>query len=333
MRVTIKSIARDLEISHMTVSRALSGNPNVNPETRALILARAKELGYVKSSAANAMRGDPTAIVGLLLPNIINEFYARFANSLALLCADLGLDLVIHLTNDDPEREQQSLLRLQALQAAAAILVPTPRPVGTTERIASSMRIIELIRSRQKTEVWGKLLIDDGASIKAAVAHLAGIGRQRIAFIGADPSLSSGRGRVAAYKAGLLANGLALDQTLIRTGFPGFVMGQDNMSALLALATPPDALICGGFEISNGALDCCLRSGVKFPQDLAFVGYGDPVSYRWIAGGISTIDVAPDDLAQRATLLLSSQEDEAQGTISCSPTKFILRGSAGGQAS
>ena len=85
MRATLKSIARDLNVSHMTVSRALSGHPNVKAETRDLILARAHELGYVKSFAANAMRGDPTAIVGLLLPNIVNEFYARFANTLALL--------------------------------------------------------------------------------------------------------------------------------------------------------------------------------------------------------------------------------------------------------
>ena len=71
MRATIKSIARDLDISHMTVSRALSGNPNVKAGTRALILARAKELGYVKSAAANAMRGGQSAIIGLLLPNIV----------------------------------------------------------------------------------------------------------------------------------------------------------------------------------------------------------------------------------------------------------------------
>ena len=88
MRVTIKSIARDLGLSHMTVSRALSGHGNVHPDTRDKVLARAREVGYVRSSAANAMRGDPTGIVGLLLPNIVNEFYARFANTLALLCAD-----------------------------------------------------------------------------------------------------------------------------------------------------------------------------------------------------------------------------------------------------
>ena len=312
----------------MTVSRALSGNPNVSPDTRTSILARAKELGYVKSSAANAMRGDPTAIIGLLLPNIINEFYARFANALAILCADLGLDLVIYLTNDDPLREQQSLLRLQALQAATVILVPAPNSQTAVETFRTSMRLIELIRSRHQSDVWGRLVIEDGASITAAVAHLVGIGRKRIAFIGASPSMSSGRSRMAAFETTLQSHAITAEPELIKTGAPGFEMGQRSMAELLGLAHPPDALICGGFEISNGALECCLERGVTFPRDIAFVGYGDPISYRWIGRGISTIDVSADDLAQKAIGLISMQEDSATSAISRSPTRFVLRGSA-----
>ncbi|MCR8723540.1 LacI family DNA-binding transcriptional regulator [Frigidibacter sp. ROC022] len=328
MRATIKSIARDLGISHMTVSRALSGNPNVNPETRDLILARAKEVGYVKNSAANAMRGDPTAIVGLLLPNIINEFYARFANALAMLCADLDLDLVIHLTNDDYEREQKSLLRLRALQASTVILVPAPDPSGRSKGQASPMRIVELIRSREGTGAWGKLLIDDGPAIAAAVAHLVRTGRRRIAFIGADPSMSSGRGRLAAFESALQSHGQTPDPGLVRTGAPGFMMGHDNMAALLSLEAPPDALICGGFEISNGALDCCLRRGLRFPQDLAFVGYGDPISYGWIDKGISTIEISPEELAKQACRMLAPQAMAAEDHVEHLPTTFHLRGSA-----
>lgn len=329
MRATIKSIAKDLDISHMTVSRALSDNPNVSAETRALIRAHAKEVGYVKNSAANAMRGDPTAIVGLLLPNIVNEFYARFANSLAILCADRGLDLIIHLTNDDADREHQSLERLQALQASTVILVPAPQPHASAKRFDASMRIIELIRTRQGADVWGKLLINDAPAIQAAVAHLMSIGKQRIAFIGADPSMSSGQGRLDAFETALQAHGLGLDPNLTKTGAPSFVMGHDSMSQLLSLSAPPDALICGGFEISNGALDCCLRNGQHFPQDIAFVGYGDPIGYSWIGNGISTIEISPEALASQASHMLSAQRDAAVGDTIWSATKLVLRGSTG----
>jgi LacI family transcriptional regulator len=330
LRATIKSIAKDLDISHMTVSRALSGNPNVSAETRAQILAHAKAVGYVKSSAAQAMRGDPTAIIGVLLPNITNEFYARFANTLAILCADRNLDLIIHLTNDDPDREHQSLQRLQALQASTVFLVPAPGGTAPSLQLAASMRIIELIRTRHEAQIWGKLLIDDAPAIEAAVAHLVGMDRQRIAFIGADPSMSSGRGRLGAFEAALAAHGRKPDPHLTRTGAPGFVMGHEHMSQLLSLATPPDALICGGFEISNGALDCCLRRGQRFPQDIAFIGYGDPISYGWIGKGISTIEISPEALADQASQMLLAQPDADASNVICSATRFVVRGSTGG---
>ncbi len=324
MRVTIKSIAKDLDVSHMTVSRALSGNPNVSAETRQQIQAHALAKGYVKSSAANAMRGSPTNIIGLLLPNIVNEFYARFANVLALLCADRGLDLVIHLTNDDAARERQSLLRLQALQAATVIMVPAPDPPGQTKTLPHSTRIIDLIRTGSDAAA-GRLLIDDAVSIAAAVDHLVATGRPRIAFIGADASMSSGRSRADAFVQAMRRHGIKSEPGHFLTGMPGFDMARQGMEALLNAANRPQAVICGGFEISNGALEACLQRGIRFPGELAFIGYGDPPSYQWLGGGISTISLSADDLAGRAIALMEG--DLTLGNTA-SPTRLVLRNSA-----
>lgn len=325
MRATIKSIAKDLNVSHMTVSRALSGHAGVKASTRDAIVARARELGYVRSSAAGAMRGDPTGIVGLLLPNIVNEFYSRFANALSLLCADRGLDLVIHLTNDEAARERQSLLRLRALQASAVIMAPTPAAPADMAPPPGAMRVIELIRTRDGAHGFGGLMIDDGPSITAAVDHLVARGRRRIAFIGAGASMSSGRGRAAAYRYGLARAAMPEDPALIRTAAPGFAMGRAEMEALLDAPSAPDAVICGGFEISNGALDACLRREIRLPDDLAFVGYGDPAAYRWLAGGITTIALSPDDIAERAMDMLESCDGPGQVR---SPARLTIRASA-----
>lgn len=325
MRATIKSIAKDLNVSHMTVSRALSGHPGVKPSTRDAIQTRAHELGYVRSSAAGAMRGDPTGIVGLLLPNIVNEFYSRFANALSLLCADRGFDLVIHLTNDEAARERQSLLRLQALQASAVIMVPTPALQPDLAPFPHGMRVIELIRTRRGDDGFGRLMIDDGPTITAAVNHLVARGCRRIAFIGASATLSSGLGRVMAFRQGLERSAIPEDPALIRTAAPGFDMGRREMDALLDASLPPDAVICGGFEISNGALDACLRRDIRAPEDLAFIGYGDPAPYQWIAGGITTIRLSADDIAQNAIEFL---ESDKSGMKINSSTQLVIRKSA-----
>lgn len=292
----------------MTVSRALSGNEHVQAETRQKICEHAERVGYVRSSAASAMRGDPTAIVGLLLPNIVNDFYARFANSLSLLCAEAGFDLVIHLTGDERVQEAKCLTRLQALQARIVLRVPAPRPEAQVAGSVTGPDVINLIRTVDDEPSVGQLLIDDEQAIIQAVGYLHRIGRSRIAYIGGSEVLSSGRQRQQAFLQGMRDCGLPVHDDLMCMGPPGQVMAHECMSRMLDAADCPDALVCGGFEISNGALNACLERGIDLPEQLAFVGYGDPAFYQWISGGITTVALSGHEVACRAIKMITATD-------------------------
>jgi DNA-binding LacI/PurR family transcriptional regulator len=309
-KVTIKTIADDLGISHMTVSRALSGHANVRAETRDAVLLRARELGYVKSAAASAMRGDKTSIIGMLLPNISNEFYARFANDVSIRCSQRGLSPLIHLTNDEPQAEADGLRRLQELQASAVIMVPAPRSSDDDTNLGD-MRVVQLIRRRPEARPTSAVVIDDALAIQDAVLRLAASGKSRIAYVGASGFLSSGRARLAAFRAGLSAAHLPEHPDLIQTGPASFDMGHDAIARLLS-TEPPDALICGGLEISNGALVGLLEHNLSLPEELAFVGYGDPSFYRWISGGVTTISLPVSGIAEDAVALVADESPTPQ---------------------
>ncbi len=311
-KATIKSIARDLGISHMTVSRALSDNPNVRKDTRDAVLKRARELGYVKSAAAKAMRGDGTRIVGLLLPNITNEFYARFANALAKACEEQSLHLIIHLTDDNIIQERQSLDRLREIQAMAVIMVPAPGGEGT--ETVSGMKVVQLIRQRTIEDRAAAILIDDHEAICAAVRHLADEGHQSIGYIGGGQDLSSGRQRLTAYRDGLRRAGISENADLVLTGVPSFDMGRKCAEQLLD-GGQATALICGGVEISNGALSALMDRGQQPGKDFAFIGYGDPAYYSWIGGGVSTVQLPVELLAEQAIKVL----DDASNTSKDQP--------------
>lgn len=327
-RVTIKSIAQDLGISHMTVSRALANSPNVHPKTRETVLKRAAELGYVKSTAATAMRGDGTGIVGLLLPNLANEFYAVFANTLALICADRGLHLMIHLTNDDTTREELAIQRLREVQAGAVVMVPAPGEAEKPQRGIDDMQVIHLIRTHSRGSPSAALLVEDSGSIGAAVSHLARTGHRSIGYIGGHAALSSGRHREKAFRDALAENQLSSDPGLIRLAPPSFEMGHSMCRSILEGKEAVTALVCGGFEISNGALDACLKRGLKLPEDLAFIGYGDPSFYKWIEGGVSSISVPVEELARHAAELLSRNTGDQTAGLSLFPSSLIIRNSA-----
>ncbi|MGQ7848622.1 LacI family DNA-binding transcriptional regulator [Granulosicoccus sp. 3-233] len=328
MRVTIKSIARDLGISHMTVSRALSGSKQVNPATRQKICDYAEQVGYVRSSAASAMRGDPTAIVGLLLPNIVNDFYARFANALSLMCAEAGFDLVIHLTGDDIAQEVQCLTRLQALQVRIVLRVPAPRREGQAPYPVNGPDLINLIRTVEGETSRGDLMIHDDLAIRQAVAHLQSQGHSRIAYIGGAEALSSGRLRLRAFTRGLAENGLDIHDELVFTGSPGQRVGHECALALLDMDKGPDALICGGFELSSGALNACLERSIALPEQLAFVGYGDPAFHQWICGGVTTIALSGDEVARCAMRMITGEDTSVAESGEGITARFIVRRTA-----
>ncbi|MEV8468456.1 LacI family DNA-binding transcriptional regulator [Fluviibacterium sp. DFM31] len=301
-RVTIKSIARDLGISHMTVSRALSGHPSVLKETREAVQNRARELGYVKHAAANVMRGQTTRIVGLLLPNIVNEFYARFANTMALACEAQSLQLIIHLTGDEAGAERQALARLNEVQAQGVVMVPVPGSDGAMTLKPRPMSVVQLIR-QSGADAAPTILVDDDQALQGAVAHLAEKGHRAIAYIGADSRLSSGQSRLASFRAGLERAGVAERPELLFTGTPTAEIGAQRMRQVLGDGAAT-ALVCGGVEISNGALSAMMAAGVSPTGPFDLVGYGDPSFYAWIGGGLTTIGVPVERLAHKAVELM-----------------------------
>lgn len=318
-RATIKSIASDLGISHMTVSRALGNSPNVNEATRKAVLQRAQVVGYVRSSAARVMRGDGTNIVGLLLPNIINEFYAQFANALAIECDLIGLQLIIHLTDDDLGKENEAVHRLQQVQAEMVIMVPSPLRGDTRPEPIRNMRVVELIRTRNAEDGCHRVLVDDSAALSQAVEHLAALGHSRIAYFGATLSMSSGHDRLQGFLRGLRNAGLSLHEPLVHTGPPSFSMGQEAAESVLADGRAT-AIVCGGFEISNGALNAMLRAERPASERPSFVGYGDSALNKWVNGGITTISIPVDRMARETARLLGA----ASGGVPVQPLWCVL---------
>ncbi len=313
VKVTIKTIAADLGVSHMTVSRVLSGKQNVKPELRDRILNRAKELGYVKNTAALTMRGEKPAIVGLLVPNIRNEFYAHFADALTNACNEKEINLLIHLTHDDITKEERALTLLKEAQAHSVIMVPSPTPTNYQPN-HSGLNIIEFIRTRNTQAETCHLLINEEPAIDAAISRLVNLGHEKFAYIGADNRLASGQRRQDFFQNSIKKHGVPSEQVNTFTGLPNFDYGYTTALDIVQNIPETTAILCGGFNISLGALNALLQSDGYSFKERAFIGYGDSTFYRWLGGGISTISLPLDQLAKSAVELLSGfQKDEIVG--------------------
>jgi LacI family transcriptional regulator len=276
--VTIKDIARSVGVSPPTVARALNDSPLISEATKARVRAAARDLGYVAHSAARVMRGEASTVIGLIVPDIENDFYATLARAAAETCQESGFQLVLSITEDDPAVEHDHLYALVAARAAGVVLVPTMSPTRDSFTLLQRLPSVQLIRHTEAlaSDHFG---IDDERAIREAVEHLVALGHRCIAYIGGAEGLSTGAGRARGFRTALTAAGIAPLSELTALGQPRARFARDAFRAMHA-AHRPTAVISGGSRVTVGILQTIAELGLSMPGDISFIAFGDNALYQ-----------------------------------------------------
>ena len=298
---TMKDIAKALDLSVSTVARALAGSTRISQETRVRVQTTADKLGYVVDLAARAMRSGTSSIVGLIIPDIRNDFYSTAAKAIADCCQERDHQLVLAVTNDDPALELEHLRNLRSARALGFIIIPSIAPSQETLRLMRSTPHVQFVRRCPKVESdW--FGIDDAQAMRLAVRHLAELGHHRIAYIGSTTAISTGRDRLDGFRRALLEAGLTVEDRFLHAGSCDSEFGGLAMSCLLDERVLPTAVVTAGARISTGAYDCARQRGASIPDQLSFVGFSDSPALRWCGGGgVTTITLPIPELATAST--------------------------------
>jgi LacI family transcriptional regulator len=291
--VTLKDIARQLELSISTIGRALTDDPQISVETRSRVKAAAAELGYVAHSAARAMRSGHSSLVGLIIPDIENEFYGTLAKALAEVCAAADLQLVLAITEDDPASEEKHVRALSEARAAGLVITASPRPTRETLNLLGRSACVQLIRRVSGLAApWFGINEDD--ALFAGTSHLTALGHRKIGYLGVSASLSTGRSRLAGYQRALRQADLAEDEALVFLGAPRAEFGAAAFEAMWRSSDRPTAIVAAGARLTVGMLQAVARLGVAIPGDVSVVGYGEA---PWWNDGLTTIALPVREIA------------------------------------
>lgn len=308
--VTAREIAKSVGVSVSTVGRALADDPRISDDTKAKIRKAADRAGYAGNTAARIVRGAASNLIGLLVPEVSNDFYSTIAQALSDVCGRHGYRLVLSLTRDDRDDEVRNIRELVAAQAAGIIIVPTPSPKRASLQLLRQMPHVQLLRRVDGLEnVW--FGIDDENSIREAVAHVAGLGHRRIAYLGGEASLSTGVSRRDGFLRGCQNSGLAPENCLVRVGAPTREFGRAALEDVMASNDPPTAVISGAFNVTIGIIEWIEARGWN-DQMPSIVGFGDPEWFAWWHGGLTTIRPPVENLATSCALWFLDQLRDRQ---------------------
>lgn len=297
--VTIKDIAVHLGISHSTVSRALNDHPTTSRDTKDRVRKLARDLGYIKNAGPAMIQGTPSKLIGFIAPDVQNDFYSTVASVVAESCALEGFQLVLAISEDDPELELRHVLALRQARVAGIVITPSLHFDARAAELLRPVATIQLVRCSDALTTRA-VLIDDPLGTRLATAHLLDLGHRRIAFVGGTEGLSTSRERLRGVQEAHQQAGLALDPRWVALGPPRPAFGREAVARLLELEETPTAIVMGSAQLTLGAIALLHEKGIRVPADLSLVGYGDPMWFQYWGPGITTVGLPTDELAAAA---------------------------------
>jgi len=287
-RITIKDLARDLEMSVATVARAFQPGTAIAPATRAAVLRRAAECGYQPDALARSMITRHTGIVGVAVADLENPFYPQ---ALSLLTAALqaeGFNTMLALAGPDGVADSALRLLLSYRPEYAVVLATSLTTEAAAACHAAGVPLLFLNRTPARAES-AAVACDNRAGAAAVADHLLAGGARRLAFIGGRPDTSTHAERREGFQRRLVEHGLPPAREAAAGAFT-YAAGRAAAEALLAAPDRPDAIFCASDILALGALDAARSSfGLRVPEDLALAGFDDIPMAAWPAHDLTTL--------------------------------------------
>ena len=325
--VTLADVAKAAGLATMTVSRYLNGSASITEKTAQKVRAAIDALGYRPNQAARMLMGGPSKVIGLILPNLANPFFASIAHSVQQTAHQRGYLVWIAATNDDSANDIQLIGRMRDHHVDGILLTASPRTTLRKQEL-NGLPLVALERPVRGCEV-DLVTIEDRSAARAAVEHLLSHGYRKIACFGLDSQIHSIEERIAGYQEAMQEHGQA--------PMP-YVPCEDRESAkrvlrkLLSGRSPVEAIFPANGAATILALEALKELKISVPDQLAFFSFGDVPLGHVLPAAISAVVQPTAQLGEVAThhlLDMIAMKQPSIGIRTSIPASLVIRASCG----
>jgi DNA-binding LacI/PurR family transcriptional regulator len=314
MAASMKDVARLAGVSIKTVSNVVNDYPFVSAHTRSRVRAALDTLDYRPNTSARGLRTGRTDLIALAIPALDEPYFAELASLIVHAAEQRGWTVLIDLTDGDRSREKLAAGGSRSNRIDGSITSPLAL-TGSDVAGLARQRPMVLLGERFANATTDHVAVDSVRAAHEATRHLIELGRQRIAFLGANTRMRTAAVRLSGYRAALAEAGRPLDQDLIaRTSRFRRAEGAAAMARLLTASKPPDAVFCTNDLLAMGAIRTLLSSGLRVPEDVAVVGFDDIEEASFNTPSLTSISPDKREIAEVSVDLLCRRiRDGADG--------------------
>ena len=327
--VGIRDVARAAGVSTTTVSRVLAGSEKVTEKTRNQVLVVIQNLGYFPSGIARSLKSKSTALIGVLVSDIINPFSTAVVRGIEDAVQENEISLILCNTDENEEKMNRYLHLLLTKRVDGLILAPTGNATPIVATARSKGIPIILIDRLAKGITLPFVGVDNVLAAERAVTHLLDDGHRRIGVVTGLSNISTTVERVEGYRRALRNLGLQVDPRLIHEGYGRTIGGEEAAQRHLAIRPRPTAIFVTNNLMTLGVLKALSKLGIRCPDEVSVIGFDD---HEWasmfsppitvIAQPVYEIGRTAADFLVRA---MSGERIPCERTLL--ETQLIIRGS------
>ncbi len=316
LTVTIADIAKKLNTTSGTVSRALNNHPAISEKTKQSVLKTAARLNYRRNKVASSLRSGQTGIIGVIIPSAEINFFGSVVHGIEAMANEHGYNVLIYQSNESWEHEQKGIetfLNARVDGIMVSMAKETNDYAHFINARKTKMPIVFFDRANDELGI-DSVVIDDHKGAYIATAHLIEQGYSRIAHISGPQHIRIFKARLQGYKDALKDSGMKFDPKLVFKGDVSIDAGRNAIEYFLRLPVPPDAAFAVEDFTALGAIKELKQRNISIPEDFGIIGFANENFGEHITPSLSTIDQQTVKMGKEAfSLMIKLIEEKGTG--------------------
>ncbi|RAW00879.1 LacI family DNA-binding transcriptional regulator [Pseudochryseolinea flava] len=324
-KATIHDIAKELNITASTVSRALNDHPRISDDTKLAVTRIAKELRYRPHNLAAALRSGKSNILGVIIPVADRNFFGSIVRGIEEIANHANYQVMICQTYEDPKKEAaavQALMNSRVDGIIASLSKNTLDFSHFNKVIDEGIPLVLFDRYNDQLEI-SHVVIDDYQGAYKAVVHLIQQGCRRIAHFTNVQKISIYRERLRGYKAALQDYNIPFVPDYVIESDMQLLDGRRSMEKLLTLQEIPDGIFSSSDLGAMGALQVCKENNINIPQQIAIIGFSNEPFTMFSDPPLTSVDQHCKRMGNIASDIFL-EETKLSGTEKFIPKKVVL---------
>lgn len=302
--VTIKDIARELDLSYSSVSLSLNGDLRIKEQTRKRVELKAKEMGYQRNARARALVMNRSEMIGFIVPDIANPFFASLIQGVEKIASKRGFNLVICNTNWDIDLEAKYLNLVNEKKIDGILLVSCNKPNPTLEKVLSLKLPLVFVSSPYPKSEANFVGTDSEQGGYLAAKHLLDLGHRKFVVIGGAFNSEAIIQRFKGYKRALSEYNITLMKSDVYFGDFSVESGYKSIKKILSNKHDFSAVLAFDDLLAIGVINGLKEYGLRIPNDISVIGFDNIEAASFKSIDLTTIDMDKSRMGKLAVDIL-----------------------------